>query len=454
MKRLRELISERLKLYEALWLIAPVVVWFSYWPNFHFGQDGTMNFEISLPLAFLALLGLASLASIIKNWRTLATNRWVWLVGAFVVYSCLTTLWSVNPLRSVLTSGIIGLLGLVAIGAIAEQKKLVKLLPRMAQVYVGTAVIMSGLAIIQFFAGIWLPQSVTLMCDGCMATQFGFPRPNVFAIEPQFFGNMLLPAILIVAHRVLSAPAKWRIYDTYDSLILMLVALFLTMSRGAIYALVIGLMVLILIHRKHLKNIAVFAGLSFMVLVASLGMQGLAAMINPTISETFSGAVTKSINQLTLGVVKIPTETKQETSQQNGKQDPVFDGYAEESTNVRVNRSALALMAWQQNLSTMWFGVGVGGAGVAMHQASPDRIGAREIVQNEYVEILLERGLVGLVGFLAVIAGLFVVTRRQKWLWAIIVAFMVQWMFFSGYPNAIHIYLVLIMLSISYGLKR
>ena len=126
MKRLKEFIPEKSGFYGSLWLIAPVVIWFSYWPNFHFGQDGTMNFELSLPLLLLLGLGLASLPSIIKNWRSLVRDKWVWLVGALVVYSCLTTLWSANPVRSVLTSGIIGLLGLVAIGAVAEREKITK----------------------------------------------------------------------------------------------------------------------------------------------------------------------------------------------------------------------------------------------------------------------------------------------------------------------------------------
>ena len=65
------------------------------------------------------------------------------------------------------------------------------------------------------------------------------------------------------------------------------------------------------------------------------------------------------------------------------------------------------------------------------------------MVQNEYLEKLLETGLIGLVLFVLIIGLLFQKTKHKKYLWAIFVAFLVQWWFFSGYPNALHIFLVM-----------
>ena len=56
---------------------------------------------------------------------------------------------------------------------------------------------------------------------------------------------------------------------------------------------------------------------------------------------------------------------------------------------------------------------------------------------------MLEIGVVGLALFIALLAGLFYVARRTSWLWAVIVGFIVQWNFFSGLPNVIHIYLLI-----------
>jgi len=447
------------KLYELLWLAAPVVIWFSYYPNIHLGQDETMNFEISLPLILLALLALVSAPYVVRNWRKVFTQKFVWAVSALSVYSMASMFWSANPTRGLLTGGIIGLLYLVFLGAIANKDRLCKLLPRVAKVYVTSAVVMSGLALLQFVLGIWLPQSITLLCDGCVSAQFGFPRPNVFAIEPQFFANMLLPAILILAHRVMSRGVKWRLIDDSGHLGIMLLSLFLTMSRGAIYALVIGLMILAVIHITRLRRLAVFAGISALTLVASFTLQGAAAALSPKVSETFTGAVAKSINQLSMGVIDIsqpePEDETQQPQVEEGKEAPAFDGYVEESTDIRMGRTEMALETWGRDVPTMLFGVGLGGAGVAVQQQFPGQTGAREIVQNEYVERLLERGVIGLTLTLGAIGWLVYLLRSQKWLWSIIAALLFQYLLFSGYPNVTHVYLVLILVAAAgMSLKR
>ena len=91
----------------------------------------------------------------------------------------------------------------------------------------------------------------------------------------------------------------------------------------------------------------------------------------------------------------------------------------------------------------MLAGVGAGGAGRALYQSHQSTGSEFEIIQNEYLSILLEIGVVGLALFIALLAGLFYVARRTSWLWAVIVGFIVQWNFFSGLPNVIHIYLLI-----------
>ena len=84
-----------------------------------------------------------------------------------------------------------------------------------------------------------------------------------------------------------------------------------------------------------------------------------------------------------------------------------------------------------------------------MYQTAPERIaGPREIVQNEYIEQLLEGGIIKLGLFVVVVTTMFIVTCSQKWLWAMIIACLVQLAFFSGYPNALHIYLMLMIVTV------
>ena len=440
MRKLASFRQTKLSLVETMWLGLPVVVWFSYWPNIHFGRSETMNFEISVVLIYCLVLALTGLPSVWKNRRELMKNRQIWLVGLLVIYAGATVLWSLNATRGFLTAGIIGVLYLIFLGFVARRQQLVKLAPRLIKLTVGSAVVMSGLAIVQFLVGIWLSGEATLLCAGCVSGQFGWPRPNVFAIEPQFFGSLLLPGLLIVSRQVLVKPVNRRIVLT---LLLLQIVLLLTMSRGAIYAYLLGVLVVLVMNYRQAKRIGQLMAVSLLALVISLSGQGLAAISSPSISESFGGAVAKSINQLSLGVIDLGQKSVPEPVSSPGKEAPAFDGYVEESTDIRLGRTEMALGAWRKDLSTMLFGVGLGGAGIAISQAYPGQIGAREIIQNEYIERLLERGLIGLMLF--VVALVWLVRRtRPRWLMAIIVAFVFQWLFFSGYPNAAHIYLFMI----------
>jgi hypothetical protein len=179
-------------------------------------------------------------------------------------------------------------------------------------------------------------------------------------------------------------------------------------------------------------------------------VQGTAAALNPRVNVTFYEAVSTSINQLSLGVIKLPSE--QAASKKDGTE-PVYNGYVEESTGARLSLTQLAVGTWKANPARMLFGVGVGGTGVAIHEQYPDKIDSLEIVQNEYIEILLEYGLVGLALFAVLLVGFLYGTRRDKWAWAFLAAYAVQWLFFSGYPNSLHVYLVLFALYAAYRVR-
>ena len=112
---------------------------------------------------------------------------------------------------------------------------------------------------------------------------------------------------------------------------------------------------------------------------------------------------------------------------------------------MRVNLTKTALAAWsEQDLPHRLFGTGLGSAGIVMAQQTGSSY-QKEIVQNEYVEVLLERGMVGFLLFVVAIGStLYQVRRRgrQALAWPILAAYLVQRCFFSGLPNALHIYLI------------
>lgn len=456
-KQVKQAKSRKLNLLELLWLGAPLSIWFSFHPLIRMGKSETMYFELSITMIYLLFLALVSIPTIWRQRKRLISSRAVQGAALFVAVSSMGLLWTQNVTRGVLATGVLGMLFLALLGAYSLGSRFMKITPQIVRIYIASAVAACILAVIQFFAGVWLSSDATLLCAGCVAEQFGFVRPNLFLIEPQFLGSALLPAGIIMIHRFLAAKHGFR---WLEGVIVVVISttLVLTLSRGALAAFAVGVAVLVMIHYRQVLSLATTGALLFVSLVVALCFQGLAASINPRIDDTFMSAVSRSVNQLSMGVIELPFSREADASQpvptpniqpgNSSEQQPNFDGYVEESTSARTTRTSMAIGRWRQDAQTVLFGTGVGSAGVAMHEKYSSQIGAREIVQNEYAEILLERGLLGLVAWAMLLAGIFWLSRDQRWLWAIIAAFMVQWIFFSGYPNALHIYLTLIVISV------
>jgi len=439
MKKLLDVNIWSLSWLERLWLCAPVAIWFSFQPFLRFGQDSTSYYELSVVMAYVVVLALVGLPNVWGARKAILRDRAMQLTGAFVGLSVVSLFWTSNITRGVLTVGVIGLLYLILLAAIVEYKRLRKLLPALATLLVLSAVVVSILAFIQVIAGIWLLRAETLLCAGCVADQFGFVRPNVFAIEPQFLGSLLIAPLLVLLHVFLNGKRSGTVVASF---LLISSALFMTLSRGAILAFALGALLLFILNWRKARSIVGGVAIVVGAFVITLLVQGTAAALNPRVNVTFYEAISTSINQLSLGVLKLPSEQTAPNKDGTGTA-PVFNGYVEESTGTRLSLTGLAIGTWKAGSARILFGVGVGASGVAIHEQYPDRIDAREIIQNEYIEILLEYGLVGLALFAVLLVGFLYGTRREKWAWAFLAAYAVQWMFFSGYPNALHIYLVL-----------
>ena len=462
--------AEKFSLLEKMFLFSPIVVWFSYFPNFQIGRESGTNLELSIPLIFCFALSLAAIFEISKNFRQnfrqLSAKKAFWLSGAFIFWNVLSISWSENTLRAILTSGVWGILWLIFIGLLLS-RNLVKMLPILTKIFIVSAVINSVLATIQVVIGAFTDFG---LCRGCLATGFGFVRPSVFAIEPQFFGSILLAPILIEFWRILSGnnDSKHKV-----ALILMLIAIYLTLSRGAIFALVPAMILEVFIVNKELRlslkkgfaKLVIFLFASFSV---GILWHGIFAELNPRISDGFYDSVAKSINQLSLGKISLPKNKSVEKAvekrlkieplkKQNDSLDKstaskaIFDGYVEKSTDERTSLNRFAIKTWSRNLHTILFGVGAGGAGKAILNTTHKTGWEFEIVQNEFLSILLELGLVGFIIWSLSIGFLVWKSRNFKLSWAILLAFLLQWNFFSGLPNALHIYLILAMiLALSY----
>ena len=442
----------RLSLLERLWLMAPIMIWFSYLPRISLAEDGTMNYELSLTLIYVVILAIVGLPRVWHYRSELRQSRLVWPASAFVGWSGLCVIWSDNHTRGLLTFTVYAALYLVFLALVAERRLLCRLLPKLVRVAIRVTASACLLAIIQIILGTFVvtDRHTLGLCAGCVAGQFGFIRPNLLAIEPQFLGCLLLAPLLYITYLTLREKHDYAKQSLL--LVLMLTTLWLTLSRGAIYAYLASLVVMILLVRKWRRMLAVVGSVALS-LVICLVCQGALASANPRIDSSFTQAVSTSLNHLSMGIIRLPYQRKSLTSlpsipREHDKQ-PAYHGYVAESTNVRLSLTKTALAAWRSNqLGQQLFGTGLGSAGIVLARQTGSRY-QKEIVQNEFIEVLLERGLVGLalLGGLVALYGRLCFQRRDYLALAILVAYLTQWCFFSGLPNALHIYLVLALLS-------
>ena len=442
----------RLSLLERLWLMAPIMIWFSYLPQISLAEDGTMNYELSLTLIYVVILAIVGLPRVWRYRSELRRSGLVRLASAFVGWSGLCVIWSDNRTRGLLTFAVYVMLYLVFLALVAERRLLCQLLPKLVRVAIWATISACLLAITQMVLGTFVitNRHSLGLCAGCVAGQFGFIRPNLLAIEPQFLGSLLLAPLLYITYLTLQGKHSYAKQPLL--LVLMLTTLWLTLSRGAIYAYLASLVVMILLVRKWRRQLVV-VGLVALSLVVCLVCQGTLAGANPRIDSSFTQAVSTSLNHLSMGIIRLPYQRKSPTSlpsipREHDKQ-PAYRGYVAESTNVRLSLTKTALAAWRSNrLGQQLFGTGLGSAGIVLARQTGSQY-QKEIVQNEFIEVLLERGLVGLalLGGLVVLYGRLCSQRRDYLALAILVAYLMQWCFFSGLPNALHIYLVLALLS-------
>ena len=487
----------------ALIYLLPAILFCSYYPLISLGGDHSMNFELSLPLIWLVLFDATLLLAFIfldrarrrsrPRSRAAArkqsfwgfnfpglTDRQFFLFSLFPFFATASIFWSANPLRAVLTAGLIWLI-FFAIFAFLHLLPALGLPFRfrtkfLTAFFISTATICIICWLQCFLDLAGLSRDQTLLCLGCTYHSFGFPHPSGLAIEPQFMGNLLLAPtltalyLLVFHHPRAQKAASFTLSSRQFRLILVAACffsatLFLTFSRGAIYAYAIAIVALIifaLVRHTFRPSLLLIPIATFL---AILGVQGIFAALSPT-PETFLSGVTKSIHQLSLGLIDLrpaasdptpeisdPPETSEapETTT-NSSTDPVFDGYVPESTNIRLSLSSTALRTWAHSPATILFGVGLGGAGTAMHSLYPDLVTSpKEIVQNQFLSLLLELGLVGVALLLfALYLACFSRFGRSRLrshpalplLVSLSLAYLITLNFFAGLPNALHIYLL------------
>ena len=417
---------------------------------------------------------------------------------AYPVFVTINSIGSPNFLRAILTSGVIWCicLSLLTILQNISQYK-TQIGKSFNKNLIIAGVLASAFCWLQSILDIaGVPREATFLCKGCTSTVFGFPHPNGFAIEPQFMANLLLAPIFLSLFYLLERPknhssklnsdpypaSRLGHFLRFGLLLFLIATLYLTLSRGAIFSFWISVFVLFiyrivkLIKQKScrreilFRQPLIFSAVVFLPFFFTLSAQGLFTELGPT-SHTFLDGVSTSVSQLSLGYIdlaKVFHKTKENNKNHEAhesnkhlsdlktnattsvQKSPQFTGYIEESTNIRLNLNRLALSSWRTPLRRMLAGVGLGAAGLTLYQEFPELGSPKEIIQNEYLAILYEQGICGVIMIICT-AILFVLTYKlhnknheKTSIYGCVLAlsFALTLCFFSGLPNALHIYLL------------
>ncbi|MCL2451595.1 glycosyltransferase, partial [Candidatus Saccharibacteria bacterium] len=421
--------------FEKLFLLAPVFLFMTYSPALLMLQNDSKSMRLTPALIYVALTAVAAALFVLKRYRNLFKSRKLIIAASVVIanlaYAALSLFWTPDLSRGVIQVGSLAALTMIFVGAICvtEWKKLFR---KLVKILLITSLFWCVFAWFQFWIGLFHPKFLNSFCHSCSAVAFGFVRPAGLTFEPQIFGNLLLAPTLISAYLIWKSPTKTK-KSWYIVFSIFLITILLTLSRGAIYALALGLVVLLLAMRPKLSIILKTALAGVVGLAVAIILQGVAAGMNPHVDTSFADGVDTSVEQLTLGRIDLITSEENVSSPstppaENPASSPIYTGYVEISTNYRISVSERALDTWRRDLPTMFFGTGAGSGAKPIADNY-------DTVQNQHIETLLNYGLVGFALYATLLAGLFWASRRRKFVWAILASYLFQWAFFSGLPH-------------------
>lgn len=290
------------------------------------------------------------------------------------------------------------------------------------KVIAGTAAAVSLFGLYQFLGdSAGLSTHLTGLRPIYTKSVFGFPRVQSTGLEPLFFANYLIVPIMLVAGLALSRLLRAKRFAPL--LVLYILILALTLSRGGIIGAAGGLAVLgVVLWRQSNWRSRVYTTLSLVAgAVLAVGL--------------IYGATTLTNKKPHSGTKAVDSYVHQSTHVTSG---------AGSADSDRVLDRKLALRAFKERPI---LGQGLGSFGTYAKKVDPADYPASTnspTVNNEYFEVLAETGLLGLfalAGFVITLGvRIYAALRRpldrlqRVWLWALVatvVAFGIQYYAFS-----------------------
>lgn len=289
----------------------------------------------------------------------------------------------------------------------------------------------------QFFADQYC-LGPSFLRDAYTKTNFGFPRIQSTFLEPLYFANFLFIGLYSAIY--LYIVKKKNLY--LAALLVMAVAFFLALSRGAFFALALSSVVALIlvisrfrsILKEYLFALAVIA-VSFVLAITIIFFVSETQGLKNYLSHAVSGEI-------------LSTNLSYKEILRGSQSEEVVTNPEVLTSRAYTTKTALASAIKHP------FGIGVGNFGVLPEFRSLLAGGSYQTVNNIYLEILVESGIIGLmlfIFFLVLIAQKIFIdvkeNRPESILYlGILIALLAQYLFFSTlYIIYIWVFLALIM---------
>ena len=427
---------------------------------------------LDFPSLRLGLYQIAAVGLLVTSLPLLFTNRQRFLKNRYLIGGFLAILlvmyigvfFAEARLRTVLYS--LSLLFLLAIGlaaAVTCRQLSKNQKHKFIRIGLWSGLVFGILAIIQLIVATFEPTGFGTLCSGCKADVFGFPRVNLFAAEPQFLANALLPAFFLALFQPKSRLAQLSLFFTAT-------AIALTFSRGGFLAIFLAIIIFIAIASIKRLNISfLYKKLPLIIIGTFFGFTLLFLSANVRYSSSpfiAHNTLVSMIDQLSLGRIKIPQKTTVKNQPVPAAKSPsphntpdikpaspeqTFQpaGFVEASANDRLSASDLAIKSWLNSPHAFFFGVGLGNLGSFIQKHLHVSVPTDQTVYIFY--ILLLSGL-GVIGLLPLIITPFIILffaiknlrqTKAQFILSLTIALFIHFWFFGSFINTIHCFAII-----------
>ncbi len=449
------------------WLLAIVIFGgvFALSPSLSLAILDFSSLRLGLYQMAAAGLLVTSLPLLFTNCQRFLKNRY--LIGGFLAILLVMSIgvfFAEARLRTALYS--LSLLFLLAIGlaaAVTYRQLSKNQKHKFIRIGLWSGLVFGILAITQLIAATFEPTGFGTLCSGCKADVFGFPRINLFAAEPQFLANALLPAFFLALFQPKSRLAQFSLFFTAT-------AIALTFSRGGFLAIFLAIIIFIAIASIKRLNISfLYKKLPLIIIGTFFGFTLLFLSANIRYSSSpfiAHNTLVSMIDQLSLGRIKIPQKTTVKNQPAQAAKNPsprstpgakptspeqTFQpaGFVEASANDRLSASDLAIKSWLNSPRAFFFGVGLGNLGSFIQKHLHVSVPTDQTVYIFY--ILLLSGL-GIIGLLPLIITPFIILffaiknlrqTKAQFILSLTVTLFIHFWFFGSFINTIHCFAII-----------